>query len=549
MDYGYRTIIALALATIAIIRAKAQPDSPENNKFKMELNDSMARPAVDNFDTSVSEDHVSNYILTERDMQKGQAAAIAADKSMSSEQKDSVLQEYIYQSILEFEYDLLRLMALSENIKFVAYNDKSANVMTIGNGLTTINGRKVRRGDVLHSEEEMVEQTRYKIRKDIVPLIAKYLPNWDAYNREQKMILVDMFWNAGAGRNVLFNAASKNPYYNTLTEAQKQEIADSLKNKNEKIIYEGQEYGLGDLQEWRNLNVDERASLSAIYANNNIVKGEKVNSNYTEKFRLLDQFQRQEVTQLLLEQKKEKERLVSLPNRWNKAQVNDSTINYTGYVAENDYTLSEVPTIYTLPENKQTEIAEKLAAKNNHVVYHGRKIFAKDIPAWYFLNADERETMQDIFGNRNLYTRNAKTQKQHPVLSGLCCELNLYAVDKSPENAERAAARIASFVRCKDKVLTGLLRRANFRAQIFLGNVKFGQGKDKINLDEVHIGALAEVKKADLTNPQVICNIIGNCVKGLNYRDTIQRELKIVGQRLMSRARGKVTVRAGARGH
>ena len=544
MDFGYKTFLALTLATAACWRAKAQVDSENLNAriitqtTPKERNDSdYAVPFNEAFDRSVA---VSNYQQTEKEIAKPEQHTA----NLSSAQKDSILQEQIFQSILDIEYDLIRYMSLSEDIKFVSYWDRAGRKQTIGPGLTTRGGRRVRRGDRLRSEIQMLKEFRLKAKQDIVPTIAKYIPHWTELENREKIVLFDMFWNNGAGAGVLTNKASKNTFYNSLSESQKQEIADSIKNNNKKIVLGGTTWSMTDLPEWRNLSVRERAALNPLYSNKCIVKADEQNPTYSQNFRILSHEKRQEIAKLVSTQQGQP--AFAIPEYSSAWQSKDSTIHYQDFVIEADYTPSDVNVWYRQTEEKQLEIAQKLAEKNKTTTYNGHLVSAREIPAWYFLSQQERNKLQsEVFKGRDLFRQNSKTKKQQPILSGLCCELNLYLADKTPENKERVAARIASFVHAGDKVLSGLLKRANLRAQIFLGNITFGKGKNQIDLDEVHLGATSEIKIADLNNPQAICDSLHNCKAGLNYQDTILRQESLVNKgRIIKQAR----TRSGTRG-
>ena len=558
MGYGYNTYIALTLAMAACCnKAKAQAPVMEKSPNRIEIQNNLELPA-DTVSTisfnEAREDYVSNHILNERDAARIENETAA--KVMTVAENDSILQEKIYQSIVDIEPDLMRFLSLSENIKFQAYYDRSGRKWTIGNGLTTLScGRAVRKGDYFFSEDEMRNENLYKIKKDIVPLIAKYLPRWLDFDYQQKLVLLDMFWNNGAGQGVLTNGPSKDAYFKTLSEAQKQEIADMIKNNNQKVVDENRVYSLNDLPEWRNLNVFERTFLSSMYANNNLVKGTDVNFKYGEKWGTLMDFQRREVTELLQQKQRFSEfSAPGLPNRFGAQNVNDSTVLYRNFLNEQSYNLSEIPAWYKLSEKKQEEITQKLADANNKLEHNGHIVAAKSIPAWYFLSTKEKKILHSVFKGLNLIRKDAKNNI-NPILSGLCCELNLYLADKTPENLERATARIASFVYCKGEVLTGLLKRANLRAKLFSGEIKFGsEGDNSIDLSQVVIGATAACNKKDLTNEKALCEALNNCKIGKTYDDTIRYEQTRIskirkGPQNRPSVKTGYRIRIGARSH
>lgn len=560
MNFGYKLKLAVILATASIYRTHGQTtffqsENTDSAKVSSALTSYPERqkdnaatfhsPMAEVQTSALPSEHVSNHILNERDLAKQRAELYEAQIAV----KDSLLEEEIYQDILELEPQLLRFMALSEDIKFVAYKDRTANIMTIANGLTKINGRPVRRGDVIN-EQKMIEETRKFFRTNIVPSIAKYLQNWKLFEPHEKIVLLDMFWNNGIGKGVLLNGSIKDPYCRTLSDAQRQEIADSIKNNNNAINYNGHTISMRDLPEWRNLGINVKTSLSSLYSNNNITRGDDIHHFYNEKMGILQQSQRLNIANLLLEQKKEKEN--GLINRWSPNYVNDSTIRYRDFLIDQTYTLSDVSPWDQLNEKEQEEAAKKLADANKSVLYNGHRVSANDLPAWDFLSKKDRQTLERVFKGRSLLQKNSKNQSL-PLLTGLCCELNLYLVNKTPENRERVATRIASFVHSGNKVVTGLLKRANFRALVFSGQVSLDASEENsIDLNEIHIGAISSAKISDFNNPQTFCDTVMGVKAGRTYEDTIAREKARIQHRpaqwRKQASSQSIRIRSGARG-
>ena len=562
--FGYKTYITLALAAALCWHSKTHAQDFTNSKDSIEVDNSKDKEfEVDSATVdfaALGDNYVSNQIQSEKEVYKLKEAE---RRNLDAAAKDSIFQEQIYQSILEIEPQLLRFMALSEDIKFVAYNDRTGRKITIANGLTRIAGRPVRRGDVIKSEEQMISETRNFFRQKIVPMIAKYLPKWPQFEKNEKIVLLDMFWNNGAGGNVLVNGPTKNAYCLTLSDAQKQEIADIIKNNDQKIVFEGQTYSLCDLPEYRNMNVDERTAVSPIYANKHIVKGTDVNMALGEKFGLLMDEERREVVDLLKQKVKFNEFSgPSLPNRFDTQHTNDSTIIYGNFLTQMlPYSYSEIRPYYLLSEEKQTIVTQKLAAANKVTNYNGHTVSAKDIQAWYFLSPKDQVTIKGIFKGMPLFKKNSKNQMT-PILTGLCCELNLYLANKTPENRERAANRIASFVHSGEKIVPQLFKRANLRALIFSGKISLEDDSTtnesktaSINLDKIHLGAISSAKVSAFDNPKALTETLMNVKAGQSYKDTIAREEARV-QKIVSRGRRNVqtkinfkNVRSGARGH
>ncbi len=532
MDFGYKTIIAVALAANAMIRAKAQPDVLENNKLKTELKDSTKLSAINDIDPAMAEDVVSNYILNEKDIKSAEAKSETGISHLTAEQKDSLFQEQIYQSILEIEHDVVRLIAHFENIKMNAYYDKVARKWTIGFGnIKHPNGKPVRRGDKIKDEDELMFYFRDYFKQHVAPNIAKYLPTWPLLNKQGKMVMVDMFWNAGSGQGVLFSKKEYDADFARLDEKHRQELAERATNLNQSVTYQGTDFNFSDLPEWRNLGVTNKKIMTSLYANNNFIKGYDINTRFTDKWSCCDEEQRQDIAGMLLRQKAQKDAAMvpyavqQMPQTWNFKQVNDSTVHHTGYVVENDYTLSDVPEWYKLSTDKQQQICKMLAAENDHLTYQGRQYEVKNIPIWYFLNKTEKDLLKQYFPENMLVRKNGDESKK-PVLSNLGYELNTYAVTQTPEARERVAVRLASYIHSRGKEVSALQNRANIRAMIFLGKIELnGSGENSINLEDVHIGASYSVKTEDLDNAKVICDTVKGCVAGRNFKDTLDAQL------------------------
>lgn len=538
MDFGYAKYIAVTLAVAATIKAKAQPDSPELNKEKAQVADSSYKAAADYVP---AEDMVSNHIVTEKDVAYLDALKAA---QAAATQNDSVLQEKIYQSIAEIEHDAVRFIAHFENIKMNAYWDKVARKWTIGFGnIKHPNGKPVRSGDRIKDEPELMFYFRDYFRQHIVPSIAKYLPTWFLLDKQQKIALVDMFWNAGSGQGVLSNKKEYDGKFLHLSERQRQEVANKLAQQDQSVVYQDRTYSLSDLPEWRNLGVACRTALTSLYSNNGLTKGYKSNPEYEEKWSICNEEQRRDICETLLRQKALKESSSApyavqlMPEKWNMTQVNDSTIRYAGFVAENDYTLSDVPAWYLLKPAQQQKLSELLTHKNDSVTYQGKHFENKDVPSWYFLNKAERDSISKVLPKDVLVRKSGDSPKK-AVLSNLGYELNAYALTKTPEAGERVATRLASYIHSRGKEVPALQKRANIRAMVFLGEIELnGSGDNSINLEDVHIGASYALKIEDLNNAKTVCDTVNSVTAGKNFADTMQTQV-----------RPMVRIRTGSRG-
>ena len=549
MNFGYKTFIALTLATAACFRTKAQGAGMEKTNALTEVAHDN-KPAIEP-DTATISDGVQ---LPNQ------------DKTLTAGATDSTEIEEIYQSVLEIEHDVVRFIAHFESLKMNAYWDKTAKKWTIGFGNTTHpDGRPIRRGDQIKDEEELMHYFRSYFKERVAPTIKEYFPGWKELSKNEKIAMLDLFWNAGSGRGVLSTSKEYDTAFQNLSEPQRQEVADLLKNQNTAIQYGGQNYTLRDLPEWRNLNISERMALTPVYQNSNIMKGYEFNTSYSERWRRLNEEQRQEVSGLLssMESRKNPQLKVSdlsslsagmftgvLASGYNISvpslnyqQINDSTLRYQSFLTTDDYTMSDVPLWYRAGNKQRLDVCKLLAQNNKAVTYRNHSYEAKGISLWYFLEPQDRDSLQTLFaGHEEVLTRTAKDKKNKPVLSNLGYEVNAYAMNKSPSFRERVAMRIASYIHSGGNVVEALQKRANIRAQVFLGEITLdGSGPNSIDLEKVSIGAGYSVKIGDLTNPKLICDSINNCNYGKNFKDTVQYQLAHAG-------RGAVIKRNGSRG-
>ena len=549
MNYGYKTFLALTLATAACWRVKAQNTDSEINRDSIEVN---------NDARAMSEDDVTAAF---DEIQQRQTTQMLADV----ENPDSILLAEIKQRLTEIGPKVVRFIAHFENIKMNAYFDKKARKWTIGFGNTTHpNGRPIRSGDRIKDEAELMLYFNDYFLEKVAPSVAKYFPNWLELNEDQQVATCDLFWNAGAG--VLSNHKEYDLSVQNLNEKQRQEVAQLLQNKNEKVLFDGQVVSLNDIPEWRNLSVTVRTALQPTYPNAHIIKGEAVNPTYSEKFQILNEQQREDVLKLtsMLQV------ATNLPfgnlggtqfqSKWNSAQVNDSTIHYQGFITDQNYTASDVPMWYKWSDSKQEQLGKLLADANSSVVFDGHAIAAKEIPALYFTSKEDQRAVRQSLGSDDLLVRKSTDNKRKSVLSNLAYELNLYAVTKNPVAQERAATRMASFTRSRGKVVSALQKRANIRAQVFLGQISLnGEGENSINLETVNIGASYSVKVSDLNKPKAICDSIKDCAYGKTYEDTLRAELSQTSKRAQQTIRRRaqtsrriqtrtVMARSGARG-
>lgn len=574
MKFGYKTFIALTLATAACFRTKAQNQDADRADNFMET--------IDDYQPTELED---SSTISFEEAQKLQDVA-----PQPVEDSDSAALEKIYQSVLEIEHDAVRFIAHFESIKMNAYWDKVAKKWTIGFGNTTHpDGRPIRSGDRIKDEAELMYYFRSYFKDRVAPAIRDYLPGWENLEKHEKIAMLDLFWNAGSGQGILFTKKEYDAEWQRLSEESKDDIGQHLLNSNKAISYDGQAFNLGDLPEWHNLSPEEQQVMRPVYQNYNIVKGNTANQSYSEKWRILNEAQRTEVSDLLQQQNnlmaKAQADAVNLSDLMRQdfasasmqqfklkmpslhyQAVNDSTIRYMGFLNTEDYTLGEVPPIYKLNPEQRLEVCKRLTKLNENVCFTLRNkqtyaLTAEEIPMWYLLNKTEKNAVRQLFdGHTDVLYRTSSDPAKKPVLSNLGYELNTYAISKDPVAKERVATRIASFIRSRGKVVPALQKRAAIRAKVFSGEIQLnGTGDNSIDLENAAIGASYSLKLSDLGDVKLICDSINNCNFGKNFADTMQYQVTHYGRTTKSnirsrnrtqqrRPQGRVLARSGARG-
>ena len=204
MDFGYKSLIATVLVCAAWCKGKSKTTSDDKIKADSSI--------VVNHDEDTVKISSNTYQLKPVDIRRkaselddrGEKPDIDDDLdslNQNPDMKDSASIERICKSVQELEYEAVRFIAMSENLKMNAYYDKAAGKWTIGFGnITHPDGTPVRRGDRIENEEQLMHYFRSFFTDKVAPNIAKYLPSWDKFNRQEKLALLDLFWNAGSGK-------------------------------------------------------------------------------------------------------------------------------------------------------------------------------------------------------------------------------------------------------------------------------------------------------------------------------------------------------------
>lgn len=183
------TWLALTIATLPSVSfAKGTEEKLEENVFAKEItvpNDTI------NHLGSIPEDTLD---LTEALNDSAAMPDTLATDSMSAQTFNAE------QRIMSLADDAIYVIAQFEGVKCRAYRDKNARGLpTIGIGNTVhANGRRVRIGDCLKSEEELIECVKVHIKDRIVPIMSRTL-DIEHMGDAQIVSLIDLAYNCGAG--------------------------------------------------------------------------------------------------------------------------------------------------------------------------------------------------------------------------------------------------------------------------------------------------------------------------------------------------------------
>ncbi len=175
------------LATILTSSFAAQAaENPERSEGSNVVKENF----VPNDTISSSEDVLD---LTEAFSNVARTDSVAND-SVAAQSFDAM------QKIMSLTDDAVYAIAQFEGVRCRAYKDRAANGLpTIGIGNTVLaNGRKVRIGDCLKSEAELIECVKVHIAERIAPVMARTL-DVEHMGDAQIVSLIDLAYNCGAG--------------------------------------------------------------------------------------------------------------------------------------------------------------------------------------------------------------------------------------------------------------------------------------------------------------------------------------------------------------
>ncbi len=140
------------------------------------------------------------------------------------------------------EYDMLCLVAHCEGVKINAYWDPNGKVWTIGFGNTVRpDGKPVRRGDKIKSEEELKQYFSIHAEKYIFSDMDKYL-NMEKMSDAEMVAVGSFLYNCGSGCLRTYNKAEKkyvpsnfaknlNEYIETHSEESKAKVKEFMDRK------------------------------------------------------------------------------------------------------------------------------------------------------------------------------------------------------------------------------------------------------------------------------------------------------------------------------
>lgn len=140
------------------------------------------------------------------------------------------------------EYDMLCLVAHCEGVKIKAYWDPNGKIWTIGFGNTVRpDGKPVRRGDRIKSEDELKQYFSVHAEKYIFSDMDKYL-NMDKMSPQEIVAVGSFLYNCGSGCLRTYNKAEKkyvpsnfaknlNEFFETHSEESKAKIKEFMDRK------------------------------------------------------------------------------------------------------------------------------------------------------------------------------------------------------------------------------------------------------------------------------------------------------------------------------
>lgn len=227
MDFGYKSLIAVVLACSAWCKTKSETKSDSIKTDSSMVVKPTANDSVDNFPKTLKLKPITPQNLQGAEADKTRPDIDDEADSLDNEVfQDTSTLERICLSVQNLEYEAMRLIAMSESIEMNAYYDRAAGIWTIGFGnITHPDGSSVKRGDKIENEEQLMYYFRGYFKDKVAPNIEKYLPAWEKLNKQEKLALLDLFWNAGSGK---LHTSAKNPRTGRRQTPEPSELANTL---------------------------------------------------------------------------------------------------------------------------------------------------------------------------------------------------------------------------------------------------------------------------------------------------------------------------------
>lgn len=188
--FGYAQFITVVMATAGMFQ-KAHAQSTDS--VKTEVKSPVSETAADDGKTYSMQALFGTDTAAKTDADTLSQEAL---KQIRDAKIDSICAD-----MQRLEYKALCLIGISEDIKMQAYWDRTAKLWTIGIGnITHPNGVSVKRGDILKNEADLVSHFRSFFKNKVAPHICDYLKSWKKLKDNEKLALMDLFWNAGGGK-------------------------------------------------------------------------------------------------------------------------------------------------------------------------------------------------------------------------------------------------------------------------------------------------------------------------------------------------------------
>lgn len=237
MSWKHKAIIGLTVASSWLgISAKENTPQEEGDSIRKE----QFQPNADKHSIVLEKrTHMKDSVPTDSVLTP---FTPVANNSADTIAGDSVCISENLKRFKDTEYDMLCLVAHCEGVKIKAYWDPNGKIWTIGFGNTVRpDGKPVRRGDKIKSEEELKQYFSIHAEKYIFSDMDKYL-NMEKMSEAEIVAVGSFLYNCGSGCLRTYNKAAKkyepsnfaknlNEFFETHSEESKAKVKEFMDRK------------------------------------------------------------------------------------------------------------------------------------------------------------------------------------------------------------------------------------------------------------------------------------------------------------------------------